>query len=79
MRPYSWAAYRDGKIVSLHFSHKAAEKAVGKKGQVLYPAFGNEQPEFVAGEFGWKYQVFVAPEETGHQYISLNGLLDPIY
>jgi len=79
MRPYSWAAYRDGKIISLHYSHRAAEKAAGKKGQVLYPALGTGKPEFYTDKNGIDHQVFLAPDETGHRCISLNGLIDPIY
>ena len=79
MRHFECAAYRDGKIISLHYSHKAAKRATGKKGKVLYPALGNGKSEFVTDKDGVEHQVFLAPEETGHRHITLDGLLDPIY
>jgi len=79
MKSYDCAAYRGGRIISLHYSHKAAEKAAGEKGQVLYPALGNGKPEFYIDKNGIEHQVFLAPDETGHRCITLNGLLDRIY
>ena len=71
------AAFRNGKIVSLHHSHKAAEKAAGKNGQVLYPAGyeNNNEAQYTAdGE-----QLFIAPEQTGYHFVSINGFYDQIY
>jgi len=77
MNKHNYAVYKHNKIVSLHRSYDAAKRKAGKGGQVL-DTLPDGYPPY-SGKYGEKYQLFFAPAETGHHYVSLAGFCEPIY